>query len=86
MVCGLHVPRVWRVDWFGDFLVVCHAQLDHHCPWTGKCIGQGNIRAFYFFNVMIAVSLLFVMVSRPLSIATQRQHCALLYAHHAGHL
>jgi hypothetical protein len=22
---------------------------DHHCPWTTKCIGKGNVKAFYIF-------------------------------------
>ena len=25
---------------------LCVEQLDHHCPWSGKCIGKGNIRPF----------------------------------------
>lgn len=29
---------------------VCVAGYDHHCPWTGKCIGNGNI---FFFKVFI---------------------------------
>lgn len=28
---------------------VCIRKLDHHCPLTGKCIGEGNIRYFYSF-------------------------------------
>ncbi len=28
---------------------VCVAGYDHHCPWTGKCIGEGNIRLFNKF-------------------------------------
>eukprot|EP01016_Furgasonia_blochmanni_P043972 TRINITY_DN6055_c0_g1_i5.p1 TRINITY_DN6055_c0_g1~~TRINITY_DN6055_c0_g1_i5.p1 ORF type:complete len:256 (+),score=33.72 TRINITY_DN6055_c0_g1_i5:189-956(+) len=27
----------------------CIEQWDHHCPWTGKCIGKGNIVPFYTF-------------------------------------
>ena len=26
---------------------VCVLDLDHHCPWTGKCIGAGNQEKFY---------------------------------------
>jgi hypothetical protein len=29
----------------------CVLELDHHCPWSSKCIGAGNIR---FFNAFIA--------------------------------
>jgi len=28
---------------------VCIKGYDHHCPWTGKCIGRGNLRSFYVF-------------------------------------
>ena len=28
---------------------VCVKKYDHHCPWTGKCIGQRNLIAFYIF-------------------------------------
>ena len=27
----------------------CCAGYDHHCPWTGTCIGEGNLRWFYLF-------------------------------------
>jgi len=30
---------------------VCVIELDHHCPWTGKCIGKGNM---FFFNAFLA--------------------------------
>lgn len=23
---------------------VCVDELDHHCPWTGKCIGKKNLK------------------------------------------
>ena len=28
---------------------VCVDNLDHHCPWCGKCIGEGNIKYFSCF-------------------------------------
>ena len=28
---------------------VCIEGYDHHCPWTGKCIGKGNVVAFNIF-------------------------------------
>ncbi len=30
---------------------VCVEGFDHHCPWTGKCIGRKNI---YYFNTFLA--------------------------------
>jgi len=28
---------------------LCCRELDHHCPWSGKCIGKGNMLAFKSF-------------------------------------
>ena len=28
---------------------VCIRKHDHHCPITGKCVGEGNVRWFYAF-------------------------------------
>ena len=30
---------------------VCIRGFDHHCPWTGKCIGAGNLYPFYAFLI-----------------------------------
>jgi len=41
---------------------VCIKGYDHHCPWTGKCIGQGNLIQFYTFLVSTVVYLVFFML------------------------
>jgi hypothetical protein len=28
---------------------MCIENFDHHCPWTSKCIGNGNLKVFYMF-------------------------------------
>ncbi|OQR94733.1 hypothetical protein THRCLA_22216 [Thraustotheca clavata] len=38
---------------------VCIDGLDHHCPWTGKCIGKRTIWWFYLFLWMITLHLTF---------------------------
>ena len=30
---------------------VCYVDVDHHCPWTGKCVAKDNIFWFYAFLV-----------------------------------
>jgi palmitoyltransferase ZDHHC9/14/18 len=42
---------------------VCVDKLDHHCPWTGKCIGKRNIRFFYGFLWMLSAHIAFVLGS-----------------------
>ena len=32
---------------------ICVEEYDHHCPWTGKCIGKKNVNAFYVFVISI---------------------------------
>lgn len=33
---------------------VCIDDLDHHCPWSGKCIGKKNLRLFYTFTGLLS--------------------------------
>ena len=35
----------------------CCEGYDHHCPWTSKCVGKGNI--FYFYGMLTMVSIVF---------------------------
>ncbi|CAD8144488.1 unnamed protein product [Paramecium pentaurelia] len=41
---------------------VCIQEFDHHCPWTGKCIGKGNIKQFYYFIISTAIFMIFNLV------------------------
>jgi len=38
---------------------VCIKGYDHHCPWTGKCIGEGNITIFKIFVVTLCWLIIF---------------------------
>ena len=39
---------------------VCVIQRDHHCPWTGKCIGKNNI---FFFYTFVSSYLCYIFIS-----------------------
>ena len=41
---------------------VCVDDLDHHCPWTGKCIGKRTLFFFHAFLICLSVHILFVVV------------------------
>lgn len=34
--------------------------MDHHCPWTGNCIGQNNHKYFILFLFYATVGLAFI--------------------------
>ena len=36
----------------------CCEGYDHHCPWTSKCVGKGNI--FYFNGMVFMISIIFI--------------------------
>ena len=40
----------------------CVEELDHHCPWTGHCIGKANLNAFRLYLGMLAAHIVVVVV------------------------
>lgn len=34
---------------------VCIEEIDHHCPWTGKCVAKNNLCTFYIFLLMTII-------------------------------
>lgn len=48
----------------------CCVDLDHHCPWTGKCIGKGNLKSFFVFVYSLGVHIALVVTSTIALFAT----------------
>ena len=47
--CNIIIPKSFRVVHCKK-CGICIIRQDHHCPWTGKCIGKNNIRIFCIFG------------------------------------
>eukprot|EP01057_Protomagalhaensia_wolfi_P006164 Protomagalhaensia_wolfi_Nauph_80__6163@NODE_904_length_1896_cov_403_341949_g681_i0_p2_GENE_NODE_904_length_1896_cov_403_341949_g681_i0NODE_904_length_1896_cov_403_341949_g681_i0_p2_ORF_typecomplete_len173_score20_79DHHC/PF01529_20/8_6e02DHHC/PF01529_20/2_4e20DUF4231/PF14015_6/1_9DUF4231/PF14015_6/16DUF5336/PF17270_2/11DUF5336/PF17270_2/52PBP_N/PF17093_5/7_1e02PBP_N/PF17093_5/1_7Myco_arth_vir_N/PF09610_10/4_3e02Myco_arth_vir_N/PF09610_10/2_9ABC2_membrane_3/PF12698_7/4_5ABC2_membrane_3/PF12698_7/3 len=41
-----------------EFCDACIQGFDHHCPWTGKCVGAKNKRLFWIWVVVLIVFIL----------------------------
>jgi hypothetical protein len=44
---------------------ICVQDWDHHCPWVGKCVGQGNKCAFYLWIAAMLCSSLALCLGSP---------------------
>lgn len=52
--CGIVIPPGKGITHCDD-CEVCIIGYDHHCPWTSKCIGKGNMLGFQAFVVFTMV-------------------------------
>lgn len=52
---------------------LCIDEIDHHCPWTGKCIAKRNLSTFYWFLGTLAVHILLVIAFTIYAVFTNRQ-------------
>lgn len=40
----------------------CIEGYDHHCPWTGKCVGRRNVRYFYAWLVFLVLAFVYEVI------------------------
>jgi hypothetical protein len=40
----------------------CIEKYDHHCPWTSKCIGKGNVVYFYFWLLSLVLAFVYEII------------------------
>jgi hypothetical protein len=57
--CNIIVPEELKMN-HCSYCEVCIIKHDHHCIWTGKCIGKNNI---IFFFIFIFSLFLFILIS-----------------------
>ena len=53
-ICNITVSKEESVE-HCDLCQICVKNYDHHCYWTGKCIGGKNIKIFYFFWIFTLI-------------------------------
>jgi len=52
---------------------LCVEDLDHHCPWTGKCIGKKTIKSFFMFLWALSIHIAYVILVVIISVATSKK-------------
>jgi len=61
------VKSIWKKTVHCSLCDVCIEGYDHHCVWTSKCIGHGNILPFGIFNVSVLILIIYMGVLAILS-------------------
>ena len=60
--CNILIPKVFKVA-HCSICEICVREHDHHCPWTGKCIGKYNLISFFIFvNSLFAYILMLFVI------------------------
>ena len=52
LVCNIYLSLEKKTK-HCQFCNICVEGMDHHCPWTGKCIGKKNLIPFYLFVLSV---------------------------------
>ena len=60
--CNIVTPRSLNVE-HCEICGVCIMEHDHHCQWTGKCIGKYNLTSFYIFVNSLLVYIIMIFVT-----------------------
>ena len=60
--CNILIPKDYKVI-HCNICEVCVKEQDHHCPWTGKCIGKYNLTSFYIFVNSLLVYIIMIFVT-----------------------
>ena len=61
---------------------VCIEDYDHHCPWTSKCIGGGNLCWFYMFLASTLGLFFYLMFTTMILIASNEEFHGSHHSHH----
>ena len=48
---------------------ICIENYDHHCPWTGHCIGKNNIYSFYIFLFSSCLIIVYIGIAGSLGLS-----------------
>ena len=60
--CYILIPKKFKIVHCNK-CQICVREQDHHCPWTGKCIGKYNLKSFYIFVNSLMIYLIMLMVA-----------------------
>ena len=60
--CNILIPKHFKTVHCED-CDICVLEEDHHCPWTGKCIGKYNLISFHIFVNSLCVYFIMIFIT-----------------------